>query len=206
MFWNKGPEVRRRFRYGIVPRNNPTRRLPRAGKGYCDNGMLHCVIAMPKWQRYGTSLFQTIADQGNYARVRPVEDLMPRVSDLSVDLVTGSQTGVPISTRVEHRKPLAEQLKAKLATDMKMGFTGIGPQRAELAMFSDGMPGGKDLSRASKKCCCWQFNLSYRWVSEKDSRCPCFWSMTWRQSWTKKSTQRRSVIDRTQRRHFDQDR
>ena len=41
-----------------------------------------------------------------------------------------------------------------------MGFTGIGPQRAELAIFSDGLPVEKTLSRGQQKMLLLALNLA----------------------------------------------
>ena len=161
VFLEQGPEVRRRFldmglfhvEQSYLQIATELQRILRQRNAALRDGDAEMAVVWDK-------PFQTVADQVNHARVRLVEDLMPRVSDLlstwSLDLKLAYRYRRGWNTE----KPLAEQLKAKLASDLRMGFTGIGPQRAELAIFSDGLPVEKTLSRGQQKMLLLALNLA----------------------------------------------
>ena len=161
VFLEQGPDVRRRFldmglfhvEHSYLKIASELQRILRQRNA----ALRDSDAEMAKvWDRP----LQTIADQVGQARIRLVEDLMPRVSDLLSTWLLDFNLDYRYRPGWNTDKPFTEQLTAKLATDMKMGFTGIGPQRAELAMFSDGMPVEKNLSRGQQKMLLLALNLA----------------------------------------------
>jgi DNA replication and repair protein RecF len=161
VFLEQGPDVRRRFLD--------------MGLFHVEHSYLHIVSELQRVLRQRNAALRSgdaemasiwdkplelVSDQVNEARSRFVESLMPNVISLLSDWSQDFDFSYRYRSGWHTDKPLSELLKRKIGIDLKMGFTGIGPHRAELALFSDGLPVEKKLSRGQQKMLLLALNIA----------------------------------------------
>ena len=97
------------------------------------------------------SPFALAAQKIHAMRQNYIADLLLRLSQI----VSEWDMGFAVSSRYlpgwDPMRPLSEQLREKRDTDLRMGFTHIGPQRADLRFSVDGADADKLLSRGQQK-------------------------------------------------------
>lgn len=166
VFLEHGPDVRRRFLD--------------MGLFHVEHSYLHTVSELQRVLRQRNAALrsgeaemasiwdkplQLASEQVNEARSRFVEKLMPGVISLLSEWSQDFDFSYRYRSGWNTDKPLSALLKSKIGIDLKMGFTGIGPHRAELALFSDGIPVEKKLSRGQQKMLLLALNIALLDVS-----------------------------------------
>lgn len=96
----------------------------------------------------------------NESRQQFVHDLMRRVQALIAPWKPGFSLGYKFRPGWSLDGSLLEQLESKIDLDLKMGYTTIGPQRAELELLADNVNAAKKLSRGQQKILVLALNLA----------------------------------------------
>lgn len=157
-----GPEVRRRFldmavfhvEHGYLAAMGAYQRNLRQRNAAIRQGRPDAVIA---WDHPFNEVAMTL---DGYRR-KVIGELEPRIQGL----LTG--WGVDFEARFRYRPgwrddgtPLAAQLREKLENDLRQGFTGRGPHRAEWEIAAGGDLASKTLSRGQQKLLVFAMNLA----------------------------------------------
>lgn len=161
VFLELGPDVRRRFldmglfhvEHSYLQTVSELHRVLRQRNAALRDGQAEMAAI---WDRP----LQDVSEKVNEARLRFVESLMPGVIALLAEWAQDFQFSFRYRSGWHIEKPLSELLKSRIGTDIKMGFTGIGPHRAELALLSEGLPVEKKLSRGQQKMLLLALNIS----------------------------------------------
>jgi DNA replication and repair protein RecF len=80
-----------------------------------------------------------------------VEALKPRFDEILGELLNGVEVELRFSRGWDAKRPLAEVLDENFERDLRQGFTGSGPQRADLRFRVEGQDAAERLSRGQKK-------------------------------------------------------
>ena len=94
------------------------------------------------------------------ARERLIKALMPSVSNLIKHWECGFSVDYRYRRGWQQDFDIFDQLVSKRETDLKMGFTSVGPQRAELELLANGDLAEKRLSRGQQKLLVVALNLA----------------------------------------------
>lgn len=89
-----------------------------------------------------------------------VDELMRRVIGLIDDWAPGYQLAYRYRCGWNKEHSLADQLERKMETDLRLGYTARGPQRAELEILTNGALAEKKLSRGQQKVVVLALNLA----------------------------------------------
>ena len=100
------------------------------------------------------------AEQITDARKRLIQALMPSVSNLIENWECGFTIDYRYRKGWQQDSCIVDQLVSKRETDLKMGFTSVGPQRAELELLANGDIAEKRLSRGQQKLLVFALNLA----------------------------------------------
>ena len=96
----------------------------------------------------------------NASRERYVEDLMKRVAALVERWGLGFRVSYRYRPGWHAKDPLDDQLRAKAELDMRMGYSTIGPQRADLEILADDVNAERNLSRGQQKILVLALNIA----------------------------------------------
>lgn len=102
-----------------------------------------------------------------------IADLMTKVVALLARWQVGFVVGYRFRPGWSPDKPLQVQLAGKLDLDLRMGYSTIGPQRAEWELLADGVNAERKLSRGQQKVLVLALHLAlWDMISERQSRTP----------------------------------
>ncbi len=117
--------------------------------------------------------FAVCAEQITAARLRLIQALMPNVSNLIEKWACGFSVDHRYRKGWQQSSAISDQLDKKKGTDLKMGFTSVGPQRAELELLADEDLAEKRLSRGQQKLLVLALNLAlFDLVARQGGRTP----------------------------------
>jgi DNA replication and repair protein RecF len=86
------------------------------------------------------------------ARMRFVKALSERIPELVEELTNGSfEVELRFRSGWKESETLAQALERSMDRDQEAGFTGIGPQRADVSILINGLPATEALSRGQQK-------------------------------------------------------
>ncbi len=115
------------------------------------NSLLKCGKIDPRLRRVWDREFISYAEQMTQLRADYIELLKPDFEATLSRLLGGVSVDLKFSPGWDRKIPLDELLEEGLARDLKQGFTGSGPQRADLRVRTDGQSAAERLSRGQKK-------------------------------------------------------
>lgn len=157
-----GPEVRRRFldmavfhvERGYVRVLGEFQRILRQRNAAIRSG------ASPDQIRVWDGSLADAAESIDRQRGAVLNVLIPRMSDLFCAWVPGLAITHRYRRGWRGDKPLVEQLASRTEGDLRVGYTTLGPQRAELEFLSEGVAAEKVLSRGQQKLLVLALNLA----------------------------------------------
>ncbi len=114
--------------------------------------------------------FALSAEIMNRHRSRFVEDLMVRTMEIHATLQPGYTLSYRFKTGWNPDTTLIQQLDDKVESDLRLGYTARGPQRAELDLMADGGLAEKKLSRGQQKLLVLAINLALMDILAKNRR------------------------------------
>jgi len=115
------------------------------------NSLLKCGKIDPRQRRIWDREFVAFAEQMTQLREQYIELLKPDFETTLGRLLDGVRVELRFSPGWDRKTPLDQLLEEGLARDLKQGFTGVGPQRADLRVRADGHNAAERLSRGQKK-------------------------------------------------------
>ncbi|NVK40813.1 MAG: DNA replication/repair protein RecF [Oceanospirillaceae bacterium] len=115
------------------------------------NSLLKCGKIDPRLRRIWDREFVAFAEQMTQLREQYIELLKPDFEATLGRLLGGVNVELRFSPGWDRKTPLDQLLEEGLARDLKQGFTGVGPQRADLRVRADGHNAAERLSRGQKK-------------------------------------------------------
>jgi DNA replication and repair protein RecF len=115
------------------------------------NSLLKCGKIDPRLRRVWDREFVNYAERMTALRARYIELLKPDFETTLSRLLGGVPVELKFSQGWDRKTPLDELLEEGFARDLKQGFTGSGPQRADLRVRTDGQSAAERLSRGQKK-------------------------------------------------------
>jgi len=115
------------------------------------NSLLKCGKIDPRLRRIWDQEFVAYAEQMTALRAHYIELLRPDFEATLGRLLGGVAVELKFSPGWDRKTPLDQLLEEGLARDLKQGFTGSGPQRADLRVRTDGQSAAERLSRGQKK-------------------------------------------------------
>lgn len=115
------------------------------------NSLLKCGKIDPRvravWDRELVELAEPLTER----RQQYVEALIPEFEAVLKELLQGVDIALRFSPGWDRKRSLAEVLEEGFERDLRQGFTGSGPQRADLRFRYEGQDAAERLSRGQKK-------------------------------------------------------
>jgi DNA replication and repair protein RecF len=96
----------------------------------------------------------------NQSRTDFVDRLLERLSEIIASWKPGFSISYRYRPGWDDQRPLAQQLQKKIDTDLKLGYTTVGPHRAELCIIAGSGLAEKQLSRGQQKILVLALNLA----------------------------------------------
>ncbi|QEQ95215.1 DNA replication/repair protein RecF [Neptunomonas concharum] len=115
------------------------------------NSLLKCGKIDPALRQVWDSEFIHYAKRMTSLRKAYIDQLKPDFDTILEKLGGDLDVTLKFSPGWDLKRELDELLAEQLPRDLKQGFTGIGPQRADLKVKSDGVSAAERLSRGQKK-------------------------------------------------------
>lgn len=115
------------------------------------NTLLKCGKIDPRLRQAWDQEFIRHAELLTAQRANYIEQLRPEFETILAKLLDGIEVEIGFRPGWDQKKPLDEVLADSFERDMRQGFTGYGPQRADLKVKADGHNAAERLSRGQKK-------------------------------------------------------
>jgi len=115
------------------------------------NTLLKCGKIDPRLRQAWDQEFIRHAELLTDQRAHYIEQLKPEFEAILCQLLDGIDVEIGFRPGWDRKKALDEVLAESFERDMRQGFTGYGPQRADLKVKADGHNAAERLSRGQKK-------------------------------------------------------
>jgi len=115
------------------------------------NSLVKCGRIQPALRRAWDAEYVRYAEQLTEARARYVELLKPDFQAVLGKLMGDVDITLNFSPGWDQQRGLDEILEQNLQRDLRQGYTGAGPQRADLKVKAGGISAAESLSRGQKK-------------------------------------------------------
>ncbi|MGB0465935.1 MAG: DNA replication/repair protein RecF [Pontibacterium sp.] len=148
------PAIRRQFiDWGVFHADKAFIQLWRAFRRVLKqrNSLLKCGKIDHRMRAAWDHEFITFSEQLTRLRQEYLERLKPEFYRIAGRLLPGLSLELRFSAGWDTKRPLDEILSGGFERDLRQGFTGIGPQRADLKIKADGYAATERLSRGQKK-------------------------------------------------------
>lgn len=137
------------------------------------NSLLKCGKIDPVMRRIWDHEFIQYAEQMTTLRQRYIEQLIPDFETILERLMGDMAIALKFSPGWDQKRPLDELLDEQLERDLRQGFTGLGPQRADLRVKADGISAAERLSRGQKKLVVSALKLAQGALYRRQRQRPC---------------------------------
>ncbi|MCV6589759.1 MAG: DNA replication/repair protein RecF [Marinobacterium sp.] len=115
------------------------------------NSLLKCGKIDPRMREVWDREFIRHAEQLTNQRAHYIELLKPEFETILASLLEGVRVEIGFRPGWDQKKSLDAVLAESFERDLRQGFTGYGPQRADLKVKADGHNAAERLSRGQKK-------------------------------------------------------
>lgn len=139
------------------------------------NTLLKCGKIDHQLRQVWDREFIDFSEQVNRLRKEYLSLLRPEFDKVISQLFAGNQIELNFSSGWDKKRELDEVLSTSFERDLKQGFTGSGPQRADLSLKIDGHSAAERLSRGQKKLVVSALKLAQGALFQRMNSRPCIY-------------------------------
>ncbi|PIE25164.1 MAG: DNA replication/repair protein RecF [Neptuniibacter caesariensis] len=178
MLLEGSPAIRRQFLdWGVFHADKAFIQLWRAFRRVLKqrNTLLKCGKIDNQLRQVWDREFIAFSDQLTRLRIEYLKLLQPEFEKVVLQLLGGIDVQLGFSYGWDKKRPLDEVLASNFERDLRQGFTGAGPQRADIKLKVDGHNAAERLSRGQKKLVVSALKLAQGALFQRMNGRPCIY-------------------------------